>query len=65
MTLDKLISGVKFSFDIDEVIEIPLRVCDLAIISSFAISIYSMDSLDDKPIASTVIDLFDSKRCLR
>ena len=55
----KIFTGVKYSFEIDDVIELPLKVCELAPLSSLAISIFSMDRLDDTPIASTVIDLFD------
>ena len=50
---------MKYSFEIDDIIELPLKVCELAPLSSLAISIFSMDKLDDTPIASTVIDLFD------
>ncbi len=61
----KIFTGVKFSYELDEVLEIPLRVCDLAPLSSLAISIYNMDRVEEEPIASTVIDLFDARRCLR
>ena len=46
-------------------IEFPLRVCDLAPQTSLAISIYNMDTVDEEPLASTVIDIFDSRRCMR
>jgi Phosphoinositide 3-kinase C2 len=61
----KIFTGVKYSFDLDDIIELPLKVCDLAPLSSLAISIFSMDRVEETPIASTVIDLFDSKRRLR
>ena len=49
----KIFTGVKFNHEFNEVLEIPLRVCDLAPISSLSISIYSMDQIDQKPLAST------------
>lgn len=61
----KIYTGVKYGFELDEIIEMPLNVCDLAPLSSIAISVFNMDSLDETPIASTVVDLFDSHRCLR
>jgi len=61
----RIYTGVKYGFELDEIIELPLNVCDLAPLSSIAISIFNMDSLDETPIASTVVDLFDSRRCLR
>lgn len=61
----KIFTGVKFCYELDETLEIPLRVCDLAPLSSLAISIYNLDRVEEEPIASTVIDLFDSRRCLR
>lgn len=61
----RIYTGVKYGFELDETIELPLNVCDLAPLSSIAISIFNMDSLNEKPIASTVVDLFDSRRCLR
>ena len=61
----KIFTGVKFSYELDETLEIPLRVCDLAPLSSLAISIYDMDRVEEEPIASTVIDLFDGRHRLR
>lgn len=57
----KIFTGVKFCYELDELIQIPLRVCDLAPLSSLAISIYNLDRVDEEPIASTVIDLFDCR----
>ena len=45
--------------------QLPFLVSDLAPSTSIAISVFSMDRIDPLPIASTVIDLFDSNRCLR
>ena len=61
----KIYTGVKFSYELDEMIELPLRVCDLAPLSSLAISIYNMETIGECPIASTVVDIFDSAHCLR
>lgn len=61
----KIFTGVKYSYELDDVIELPLKICELAPLSSLAISIYSMDKVEEIPIACTVIDLFDSKRRLR
>jgi len=55
----KIFTSTKYSYEIDDVIELPFKVCELAPLSSLAISIFSMDRIDDTPIASTVIDLFD------
>lgn len=65
MIKSKIFTGVKFSYELDEILEIPLRVCDLAPLSSLAISIFDMERVGEEPIASTVIDLFDSRRRLR
>ena len=61
----KIFTGVKYSYELDDVIELPLKVCELAPLSNLAISIFSMDRVEETPIACTVIDLFDSKRRLR
>jgi len=61
----KIFTGVKYSYELDDQIELPLKVCDLAPLSSLAISIYNIDRIEQEPIASTVIDLFDAKRRLR
>lgn len=65
MTKSKIFTGVKFGFELEETLELPLRVCDLAPMSSLAISIFDMDKVDEEPIACTVIDLFDGRRRLR
>lgn len=65
MVKPKIYTGVKYGFELDEIIELPINVSDLAPLSSIAISIYNMDSFEEKPIASTVLDIFDSRRCLR
>lgn len=46
MTKPKIFTGVKFGFELDETLEIPLRVCDLACLSSLAISIFDMDRVE-------------------
>lgn len=37
----------------------PLKFKDLAPLSRLSIEIYNLDQEDEKPIASTMIDLFD------
>jgi hypothetical protein len=62
----KLFTGVKYFYELNEVLTFPLKYKDLSPISRLAIQIYNFESEDiDKPIASTVIDLFDSKQRLR
>ena len=62
----KLFTGVKYSYELNEVMTFPLKFKDLAPYSRLAIEIYNLDRDEaDQPIASTVIDLFDSKRRLR
>ena len=61
----KLLTGVKFSYELEETLEIPLKVCELAPLTSLAISIYNMDQIEEGPIAATVINLFDQKHRLR
>lgn len=61
----KIFTGVKFSYELEDTLEIPIKICDLAPLSSLAISIFDMSRLEEEPIASTVIDLFDSKKRLR
>ena len=55
----KLLTGVKFSYELEETLEVPLKICELAPMSSLAISIYNMDAIEQGPVASTVINLFD------
>jgi hypothetical protein len=55
-------SGVISSFCINKQIEFPLRICDLTPNTHVAITIYDMYREQAKgPLASTVIDVFDSK----
>jgi hypothetical protein len=62
----KLFTGVKYFYELKEVLTFPLKYKDLSPISRLAIQIFSFDSPNmDTPIASTVVDLFDSKRRLR
>jgi len=73
----KLYTGVKYNYELDELMTFPLKQRDLTPQSRLAIEIFDMDKEDveqvvdeygnykDKPIASTVFDLFDSKMRLR
>lgn len=61
----KIYTGVKFCYELEEEVKLPIKICDLAPLTSLAITIYNMDSFDEEPIASTVIDVFDQKRRLR
>lgn len=62
----KLYTGVKYTYELDHVLKFPLKIKDLSILSRLGIQIYSMEADDiDKPIASTVIDLFDKHKRLR
>ena len=61
----KLFTGVKYAYELNEVMTFPLKFKDLAPLSRLAIEIFNLDGEEDKPIASTVIDIFDSKRRLR
>ena len=61
----KIYTGVKFYYELEEEVKLPIKICDLAPLTSLAITIYNMDSFDEEPIASTVIDVFDQKRRLR
>lgn len=63
----KLYTGVKYCYELDELLVFPLKINDLSPLSRISIQIFDMDrtSIDDDegeliPIASTVIDLFDS-----
>ncbi|MFO0118224.1 MAG: hypothetical protein ACK521_11635 [bacterium] len=61
-----MFTGVKYFYELKEVLTFPLKYKDLSPISRLAINIFSFDSPNmDRPIASTVVDLFDSKRRLR
>ena len=46
-----------YGFTLNEVIEMPLKICELSPISQLAISLYDMS--DSEPIAGTVLDLVD------
>ena len=62
----KLYTGVKYSYELDDVLNFPLKIKDLPILARLGIQIYSMEADDtEKTIASTVIDLFDSHKRLR
>lgn len=70
-TLEPIMNtGVKYGFELDEILEFPLKIKDLAPRTMLSIAIFNMDrSLDDdlqlKPIASTVLDVFDCHKRLR
>jgi len=62
----KLYTGVKYSYELEDTLQFPLKIKDLSIMSRLGIQIYSMEADDiDKPIASTVVDLFDAHKRLR
>ena len=39
--------------------EFPIQICELSKDSKLHLNVYNMASLDEAPLASTVIDLFD------
>jgi hypothetical protein len=59
-------TSLKINFDISERITLPLRYCDLGIISLIGITIYDMSRpYQESVVASTTIDLFDYEHRLR
>lgn len=47
-------------------IEFPIRICDLTPNTHVAITVYDLSRLSEEgPLASTVLDIFDSKQRLR
>jgi len=62
----KLFTGVKYFYELNEILAFPLNFKDLTPLTRLAINIFNFDSDNmDKPIASTVVELFDSKQRLR
>ena len=54
--------GLISSYCLNKQIEFPIRICDLTPNTHVAISIYDMYREQSKgPLASSVIDVFDSK----
>ena len=63
--MHKQYTPVSFNYEFDDIFELPLRICDLSNCTQLAFKLYNMDSIDDAPLASTVLDLVDSRGCLR
>ena len=66
----KYSTGVKYGFELNEMISFPLRYKDLGPLARLSITIYDMDKeYDDEeeltPLACTVVDLFDKNQTLR
>lgn len=62
----KMQTGVLSSYDLDHEIEFPIRVCDLTPNTHVGITIYDLSkSASEGPMASTMIDVFDSKTRMR
>lgn len=68
----KLYTGVKYNFELDELLTFPLKIRDLTPTSLLAIEVFHMDRDTEEgedamevPIASTVVDLFDCENRLR
>ena len=67
----KLFTGVKYNYELEEMLKFPLKVRDLTPMSCIAIEIFHMDKEDDGtdamkiPVASTVINLFDRENRMR
>lgn len=59
-------TGVLSNYKLNQYIEFPIRYCDLTPNTHVALTIYDMSRLEEQaPLASTVIDVFDSKQRLR
>jgi hypothetical protein len=59
-------TGVLSSFQLNTEIEFPIRVCDLTPNTHVGITIYDLSRPQEEgPLASTMIDIFDSKTRMR
>jgi Phosphoinositide 3-kinase C2 len=59
-------TSLKKNFEIKEKIIIPIKYCDLSLVSLIGITIYDMKRpFVESVVASTTIDLFDNKHRLR
>lgn len=62
----KMQTGVLSTFEIDTEIEFPIRICDLTPNTHVGITIYDLSRKQSEgPLASTMIDIFDSKSRMR
>lgn len=62
----KFYTSLQKSYEINERIILPLRYCDLAMISLIGITVYDMSRpIAESVVAGTTIDMFDQKHRLR
>ena len=64
--LPKMQTGVLESMDFDFEMEFPIRICDLTPNTHVGITIYDLSvQQSEGPLASTMIDIFDSQSKMR
>ena len=62
----KMQTGVISNYEIASEIEFPIRICDLTPNTHVGITVYDLSQNESTvPLASTMIDIFDSKQRLR
>ena len=58
----KIQTGIITNYELSQSIEFPIRICDLTPNSHIGITIYDLSKPSTSgPLASTIIDVFDSK----
>ena len=61
----KLFTGVKYGYELNEMLQFPLKIKDLGPLARLSFTIYDMDRENEEPLCSTVVDLFDAHKRLR